>query len=350
MKLADFDFNLPPALLAEYPAQRRDESRLMIVHRETGKIEHRQFTDLPHYFDTGDSLVLNNTQVMPARMQVRKNNRKGAVIELLLIGAVPGKPLVWDVMLDPMRKLKIGHRLIFGDHELEAEIIAHSSERQRLIRFDFAGTPEALEEQLYAMGDMPLPPYIKRPREESDHERYQTVYASQPGAVAAPTAGLHFTPKLLQAMKKKGIVFPEITLHIGMGTFSPIHEAEDFRNHQMHSEYFEVGPEAAATIRQCRDNGHSVCGVGTTVLRTLESVLLQKGDIAPHTGTTDLFIYPPYAVRSIDALLTNFHTPRSTLLMLVSAFAGYTLMMEAYQQAIARRYRFFSYGDAMLIR
>lgn len=347
-RLSDFDFHLPPELLAEHPAPTRDGSRLMVVHRESGRIEHRSFPDIQSYFGAGDCLILNNTQVVPARMEVRKNRMDGALIELLLVEEVDGEPHTWNVLLDPLKKLRLGHRLVFGNHQLEAEIVAEAGERERHIRFDFEGSNDELRAQLYQLGCTPLPRYIKRPEVSADAQRYQTVYASEPGALAAPTAGLHFTPQIMHAMEQQGVHFPQLTLQIGIGTFTPVHE-EDITQHQMHTERFFL-PEATATsIRNSLENGHKACAVGTTVLRTLESTIKQTGRIAEYRGSTKLFIYPPYNFQSANALLTNFHTPQSTLLMLVCAYGGYELMMDAYREAVREGYRFFSFGDAMLI-
>lgn len=347
-RLSDFDFHLPEHQLATEPARARDESRLMLIHRDSGKIEHLRFTDIARCFSAGDCLVLNNTMVVPARMEVRKNRMNGAKIELLLVNEVADEPHTWNVLLDPLKKLRTGNELLFGHDELRATIIAEAGERERHIRFHFSGSPEELKEKLYALGSTPLPRYIKREEISTDASRYQTVYAKKPGAVAAPTAGLHFTPELIAEMKADGVAFPELTLQIGIGTFTPVHE-EDYTRHRMHTEHFELPGETAGTINNAHASGHRVCAVGTTVLRTLESTVIQTGKIAAHQGSTDLFIYPPYDFKSVNTLLTNFHTPKSTLLMLVCAFGGYELIMDAYREAVKEGYRFFSYGDAMLI-
>lgn len=346
MRLSDFDFELPEELLAKFPSTQRDQSRLMVIDRKSGSIAHHIFCDLPQFFESDDALVLNNTRVLPARMVVRKNNMQGANIELLLVRKLAENR--WEVMLDPMRKLKLGQHLIFGNQQLKATIVGTTDERKRIIEFENPRGFEQLDTILQQLGEMPLPPYIKRKRTANDFDRYQTVYAQVPGSLAAPTAGLHFTPEVMNKMKKKGVHFPMVTLHIGMGTFAAIH-AEDFQNHKMHTETFELSSAAASTLCNTRQNGNKICCVGTTALRTLESTLIQKGRIAAHSGTTDLFIYPPMRVKSTDCLLTNFHTPKSSLLMLVAAFAGYDLIRDAYREAIRERYRFFSYGDAMLI-
>jgi len=348
MLLSDFNFNLPPELLAEHPAPHRDESRLMVLNRKDQSIQHLYFKDITRFFKAGDCLILNNTQVIPARMKVRKNKMKGAQIELLLIEEIDPQQKIWNVLLDPMKKLKLGNELVFGDNQLRATILKESGERERHIQFQYSGSAEELKAALFELGETPLPRYIKRAEVEADKIRYQTVYASQPGAVAAPTAGLHFTPQLISELKRKGIVFPEVTLQIGIGTFNPIHR-EDFWNHEMHTESFEVTDAAATAINMALKADKRVCAVGTTVLRTLESTLKQKGEITAHNSATNLFIYPPHDFLSVNCLLTNFHTPMSSLLMLVSAFAGYEFLMEAYRIAVEERYRFYSYGDAMLI-
>jgi S-adenosylmethionine:tRNA ribosyltransferase-isomerase len=348
MLLSDFNFHLPPELLAEHPAPQRDESRLMVLNRKDQSIQHLYFKDITRFFESGDCLILNNTQVIPARMKVRKNKMKGAQIELLLIEEIDAEQKIWNVLLDPMKKLKLGNELVFGNNQLRATILKEAGERERHIQFQYSGNSEQLKAELYALGEIPLPRYIKRSGEESDKTRYQTVYASKPGAVAAPTAGLHFTPQLLNELKTKGILFPEVTLQIGIGTFNPIHR-EDFWNHEMHTERFEVTEAAASSINGCLNAHKRVCAVGTTVLRTLESTVKQTGQIKAHKSATNLFIYPPHDFRSVNCLLTNFHTPMSSLLMLVSAFADYEFLMEAYRTAVQERYRFYSYGDAMLI-
>lgn len=348
MLLSDFNFHLPPELLAEHPAPQRDESRLMVLNRKDQSIQHLYFKDISRFFEAGDCLILNNTQVIPARMKVRKNRMNGARIELLLIEEIDPEQKIWNVLLDPMKKLKLGDELVFGNHQFRATILQEAGERERHIQFQYSGNSEQLKKELFKLGETPLPRYIKRAEVESDKTRYQTVYASQPGAVAAPTAGLHFTPNLISELKNNGIVFPEVTLQIGVGTFNPIHR-EDFWNHEMHTEKFAVSEVAANQINKALGDHKRVCAVGTTVLRTLESTLKQKGEITAHSASTNLFIYPPHDFRSVNCLLTNFHTPMSSLLMLVSAFAGYEFLMEAYLIAVKERYRFYSYGDAMLI-
>jgi S-adenosylmethionine:tRNA ribosyltransferase-isomerase len=348
VQLSDFNFHLPAELLAEHPSPQRDKSRLMVLNRANQSIEHFLFSDIVQFFDKNDCLILNNTKVIPARMKVRKNSMKGALIELLLIEEMDKKQLIWNVLLDPMKKLKLGNKLLFGDNQIQATILKETGERERLIQFDFEGSAETLKEQLYQLGSTPLPRYIKRPEEDADKTRYQTVYASVPGALAAPTAGLHFTPELMTDLSEKGVQFPQVTLQIGFGTFSPIHR-EDYWNHEMHTEHFEIKHEAAAQINKAHNDHKRVCAVGTTVLRTLEATLQQKQAICAINSSTDIFIYPPHQFKSVNCLLTNFHTPMSSLLMLVSAFAGYDFIMKAYKVAVEERYRFFSYGDAMLI-
>jgi len=348
MKLSEFDYYLPKELIAEYPADLRDESRLMVVHRDTGEIEHKVFKDIVDYFDAGDVMVLNNTKVFPARL-IGTKEKTGAKIEIFLLRELDPKTRLWDVLVEPARKIRIGNKLFFGeDGEMVAEVIDNTTSRGRTIRFLSDEPYEEYRRHLNELGKTPLPKYIKREEEEFDKERYQTVYAKKEGAVAAPTAGLHFSKRLLKRLEYKDVLLPEITLHVGIGTFSPV-EVEDLAKHKMDSEYYEISEEAAATINKALDEGKRVCAVGTTVVRALESSVSASGRVVPGKGWTHKFIYPPYDFKIPNALVTNFHLPKSTLLMLVAAFAGYDLIMKAYKIAVEEKYRFFSYGDAMLI-
>ena len=340
LRTADFDFALPPELVAQRPAERRDESRLMIVERDGGRIRHARFRDLVGLVPPGDALVLNSTRVFRARLLGRRDS--GAPAEVFLLKRLGDGS--WEAMVSPGGKLKPG-RVVHVAPGLDVEIVAVTERRTRLVRLRTA-LPEA--EALARHGHVPLPPYIDRADHAADAERYQTVYARQDGSVAAPTAGLHFTPELLAALEQRGVRRVELLLHVGAGTFKPV-EVDDPDDHVMHEEWYDVGADAAAALDATRRAGGRVWAVGTTTLRTLESVVRPDGSYAPGSGETRIFIRPPHVVRGADRLVTNFHLPRSTLLMLVAAFAGYELTMRAYQEAVAERYRFYSYGDAMVV-
>lgn len=348
MKLSEFDFELPEELIAEYPVDNRDESRLMVVHRDTGKIEHKMFKDVLEYFDDGDVMIRNNTKVFPARMYGNKE-KTGAKIEVFLLRELNRDSLLWDVLVDPARKIRIGNKLYFGENEdLVAEVIDNTTSRGRTLRFLFDGTYEEFKGKVMELGETPLPKYIKRPVEDQDEERYQTIYAKEEGAVAAPTAGLHFSKQLLKRLELKGVDFAEVTLHVGLGTFRPV-EVEDLTKHKMDSEEAVINQETADKVNTAKKNKKRVCAIGTTSMRSIESSVSTDGLLKPFTGWTNKFIFPPYDFSIADSLITNFHTPQSTLLMMVSAFMGHELMMEVYQEAIKEKYRFYSYGDAMLI-
>ena len=348
MKLSQFNFNLPPELLAEYPADCRDESRLMVVHRDTGKIEHKLFKDVMDYFDEDDVIILNNTKVFPARLYGNKE-KTGAKIEVFLLRELDPATRLWDVMVDPARKIRIGNKLFFDENEtLVAEVIDNTTSRGRTLRFLYDGTYEEFRKKLKELGQTPLPKYIKRPPTEEDKERYQTIFAKHEGAVAAPTAGLHFSKHLIKRLEIKGVHLPEITLHVGIGTFNPV-EVEDLSKHKMDSEQFFINKNVSDIVNKAIDKKKRICAVGTTVIRALESSVTADNYLRPYNGWTNKFIFPPYDFKIANALITNFHTPKSTLLMLVSAFGGYDLIMDAYQEAIKEKYRFFSYGDSMLI-
>ena len=348
-KLSDFDFDLPHELLAEFPAQRRDESRLMVIHRGSGKIEHKIFRDIANYFKSGDALVINNTKVIPARIEARKENPEtGARIEVMLIREAESGKHEWVAMLGNARRLKPGQRLYFGDSSLTAIYNGALSDKERLLTFETEASPIDLKRKLFELGTLPLPPYIKRAATAEDQKRYQTVYARNEGSIAAPTAGLHFTAELIDKMKSTGISFPEVTLEVGLGTFNPV-KVENITEHEMHSERYVVEKTTANAINSVDRSAHLLCAVGTTSMRTLESASDDNGMIEPGSSHTSLFIYPPYQFKTANALLTNFHTPKSTLLMMISAFMGYEKMKDVYSLAIKEKYRFFSYGDAMLI-
>ncbi|MCB0621469.1 MAG: tRNA preQ1(34) S-adenosylmethionine ribosyltransferase-isomerase QueA [Saprospiraceae bacterium] len=350
-KLSQFNFNLPKELIAQYPEKNRDESRLMVIHRETGKIEHRIFKDLLEYFDDGDAFIFNNTKVFPARLYGKKE-KTGAKIEVFLLRELNSEQRLWDVLVDPARKIRVGNKLYFSDEAgndvLVAEVVDNTTSRGRTIRFLYDGSDEEFQKELNYLGNTPLPKYITRPAEEIDRERYQTVYAKEIGAVAAPTAGLHFSRELLKRLEIKGVNFAEITLHVGLGTFRSI-DVEDLSKHKMDAEYFRIGAAAANTVNYSKENRHRVCAVGTTSMRAAESAVSAEGLLKAAEGWTNLFIYPPYEFSIADSMVTNLHLPKSSLLIMICAFGGYELVMEAYEEAIKEKYRFFSYGDAMLI-
>ena len=347
MKLSKFKFKLPEGLLAERPAENRDESRLMVVHRKTRKIEHKMFKDVIDYFNEGDLFVLNNTKVFPARMYGNKE-KTGARIEVFLLRELNKESLLWDVLVDPARKIRIGNKLYFGEDDLVAEVIDNTTSRGRTLRFLFDGPYEDFKRIIERLGETPIPKYIKRDVEPEDEERYQTVYAKHEGAVAAPTAGLHFSKNLMKKMEIKGIEFTEITLHVGLGTFRPV-EVEDLTKHKMDSEEAIITEATAEKVNSVKKSKHKICCVGTTSMRAIETSVSTLGELKPYQGWTNKFIFPPYDFSIADAMITNFHTPESTLLMMTSAFGGYDLIMEAYKVAIKEKYRFFTYGDAMLI-
>ena len=348
MKLSQFNFDLPEELIAEYPSENRDESRLMVVHRDTGKIEHKLFKDLMDYVDEGDVMIRNNTKVFPARMYGNKE-KTGAKIEVFLLRELNRESLLWDVLVDPARKIRIGNKLYFGeDDQLVAEVIDNTTSRGRTLRFLFDGPYEEFKKAITDLGETPLPKYIKRDVDENDEDRYQTVYASVEGAVAAPTAGLHFSKQLLKRLELKGIDFAEVTLHVGLGTFRPV-EVEDLTKHKMDSEQVIIEQDCADIVNSAKKNKNKIFAIGTTSMRAIESSVSTDGMLKPYDGWTNKFIFPPYDFSIADALITNFHTPLSTLLMMISAFCGHDLMFQAYEEAVKEKYKFYSYGDAMLI-
>ena len=347
MKLSEFKFELPQNLIANRPAENRDESRLMVLHRDSGKIEHKIFKDVVEYFGEGDVLVGNDTMVFPARLYGRKE-KTGAKIEVFLLRELNADMHLWDVLVDPARKIRVGNKLYFGNGDLVAEVIDNTTSRGRTIRFLFDGDSVAFDKVIETLGETPLPKYIKRKVEAEDKERFQTIYAKNKGAVSAPTAGLHFTRQLLKRLQIKGVEMSFVTLHIGLGTFRPV-DVEDLTKHKMDSENFIVGKEAVELVNKALDNKKRVCAVGTTSMRALESAVSANNRLKPREGWTDKFIFPPYDFSVANCMITNFHMPESTLLMMTAAFGGYDLMMHAYKVAIKEKYRFYSYGDAMLI-
>ncbi|UXX79527.1 tRNA preQ1(34) S-adenosylmethionine ribosyltransferase-isomerase QueA [Reichenbachiella carrageenanivorans] len=347
MKLSEFKFDLPPGLLALYPTENRDESRLMVVHKDTGEIEHKVFKDLISYLDEGDSVILNDTKVFPARLYGNKE-KTGAKIEVFLLRELNKELHLWDVLVDPARKIRVGNKLYFGEGDLVAEVIDNTTSRGRTIRFLFDGTDEEFYKSIDELGETPLPKEIARKTEPEDRERFQTIYAKNVGAVAAPTAGIHFTRQMLKRLELQGVDTKAITLHLGLGTFRPV-DVEDLTKHKMDSENYSVPEDTATLVNKVLDEKKKVCAIGTTVLRALESSVSANGRLKANEGWTDKFIFPPYDFKIVKSLVTNFHLPESTLLMNAAAFGGFDLIMEAYQVAIKEKYRFFSYGDAMLI-
>ena len=340
MKTSDFNYNLPEELIAQTPVYPRDSSRLLVYHRNTNTIEHRIFRDVIDYLNPGDVMVINQTRVIPARLYGVKEETGGA-IEFLLLRRL--NLTDWEVILKPGKKAKPGARFVFGEGELKAEILSMAEDGGRTVRFEYEGV---FEDVLDRLGQMPLPPYIHEKLE--DKTRYQTVYAKVDGSAAAPTAGLHFTPELIERAKEKGVEVVPVLLHVGLGTFRPVKE-EDVSNHHMHSEYYEVTPEQAERINAARARGGRIVCVGTTSVRTLETVATEDGIVHPGSGFTQIFITPGVKIKAVDTLITNFHLPQSTLLMLISALMGRENALAAYEIAVKERYRFFSFGDAMMI-
>lgn len=348
MKLSEFNFDLPEELIAKYPADNRDDARLMVIHRETGKIEHKLFKDILSYFKDGDVMILNNTQVFPARMYGNKE-KTGAKIEVFLLRELNRESLLWDVLVDPARKIRIGNKLYFGDDDsLVAEVIDNTTSRGRTLRFLFDGPYEDFKAKITELGETPIPKYIEREVEPEDEERYQTIFAKVEGAVAAPTAGLHFSRQLMKRLELKGINFAELTLHVGLGSFRSV-EVEDLTKHKMDSEQVIIPESCTEIVNNAKRNKKRVCAIGTTTLRAIETSVSTEGYLKPFDGWTNKFIFPPYDFSVADSLVTNFHQPLSTLMMMISAFCGHDLLMQAYKEAIEQKYRFYSYGDAMLI-
>lgn len=346
MKLSEFKFDLPQSLIALYPAD-RGESRLMIVNRQTKKIEHKKFSEIIDYFEEGDTMVVNDTKVFPARLYGQKE-KTGAKIEVFLLRELNREMRLWDVLVDPARKIRVGNKLYFGDSDLVAEVIDNTTSRGRTIRFLYDGNHDELMRAIDELGETPLPRDIKRKVEDADRERYQTIFAQHVGAVAAPTAGMHFTKVIQRRMEIKGINFTPITLHVGVGTFRQV-DVEDLTKHKTDSENFAITESSANVINEALDKGKRVCAIGTTSLKALESSVSANNRVKPFEGWTDKFIFPPYDFKISNSLLTNLHLPESILLMMTCAFGGHDLVMEAYEEAIKEKYKFFSYGDAMLI-
>lgn len=350
-KLSQFNFELPENLVAKYPTKERDESRLMVIHRDTGKIEHKLFKDVINYFDDKDTFIFNNTKVFPARMYGMKE-KTGAKIEVFLLRELNSTARLWDVLVDPARKIRVGNKLYFADNNgedvLVAEVVDNTTSRGRTIRFSFDGDDAEFKALLKQLGNTPLPKYIDREVEDLDLERYQTVYATETGAVAAPTAGLHFSKKLMKQLEIKGINFANVTLHIGLGTFRSI-DVEDLSKHKMDAEYYRILNQDAEIVNKSKLDNRRVCAVGTTSMRSIESSVSAEGLLKASEGWTNLFVYPPYEFSIANSMITNFHLPKSSLLIMVAAFGGHDLIMEAYEEAVKEKYRFFSYGDAMLI-
>ncbi len=347
MKLSEFKFDLPNGLIATHPAENRDDAKMMVLHRSTGKIEHKIFKDIVNYFDDGDVMVANDTLVFPARLYGRKE-KTGAKIEVFLLRELNAEMHLWDVLVDPARKIRVGNKLYFGDGDLVAEVIDNTTSRGRTIRFLFDGDSAAFDKIVETLGETPLPKYIKRKVEPADKERFQTIFAKNKGAVSAPTAGMHFTRQLVKRLQLKGVDMAFVTMHIGLGTFRAV-DVEDLTKHKMDSENFIVGTEPVKIVNQALDNKNRVCAIGTTTMRTLESAVSANNRLKERDGWTDKFIFPPYEFKICNALVTNFHQPESTLLMMAAAFGGFDLVMKAYELAKKEKYKFLTYGDAMLI-
>src|SRR5574344_1821500 len=349
MKLSQFKFKLPEEKIALYPTTYRDESRLMVIHKSTGEIEHKLFKDILDYFDDKDVFIFNDTKVFPARLYGNKE-KTGARIEVFLLRELNEELRLWDVLVDPARKIRIGNKLYFGeDDSMVAEVIDNTTSRGRTLRFLYDGPHEEFKKALYALGETPLPhTIIKRPVEEEDAERFQSIFARKEGAVTAPTATLHFSRELMKRLEIKGIDFAFVTLHAGLGNFREI-DVEDLTKHKMDSEQMYISEESVKIVNQARDGGNKICAVGTTVMRAIESSVGSEGHLKSYDGWTNKFIFPPYEFSVANSMISNFHTPLSTLLMMVASFGGYELIMDAYEIAIKEKYRFGTYGDAMLI-
>ena len=348
MKLSEFSFDLPEELIAQEPARQRDESRLMVVNKKTGEIEHRIFKEVINYFDEGDMFIFNDTQVFPARLDGNKE-KTGARIEVFLLRELNSEHKLWDVLVEPARKIRIGNKLYFGEDEsMVAEVIDNTTSRGRTLRFLYDGNHDEFKEALFKLGMTPLPSYIKRMPVEEDAERYQCIFAKNEGAVVAPAAGMHFSRELLKRMEIKGIEQEFLTLHSGLGNFREI-DVEDLTKHRMDSEQMEVTPELVERVNKAKDEERRVCAVGTSVLRAMASAVSMGGHMKSYSGWTNKFIFPPYEFTVATALITNFHLPLSTMLMMATAFGGYENIMKAYEVAVKEGYRFGAYGDAMLI-
>lgn len=348
MKLSQFRFHLPSELIASHPPENRDESRMMVLNRKDGSIEHKSFPNILEYFDDGDVFVINNTKVFPARLHGTKE-KTGAEIEVFLLRELNSETRLWDVLVDPARKIRIGNKLYFGEDEaLVAEVIDNTTSRGRTLRFLFDGSYEDFKQTIYSLGETPLPKIHKRNVVPEDEARYQTIYAKHEGAVAAPTAGLHFSRELMKRLELLGVSFAEITLHAGLGNFRTI-EVEDLTKHKMDSEEVIIDEQNASIVNQAKEKRKKICAVGTTSMKALETSVSITGKIKPYNGWTNKFIFPPYEFNVADAMITNLHLPQSSMMMMVAAYAGYDFLMQAYKEAVEKKYKFFTYGDAMLI-
>jgi S-adenosylmethionine:tRNA ribosyltransferase-isomerase len=347
MKLSQFEYKLPENLIAQYPNPKRDECKLMVIERKTGKITHKKFKDIINYFDDGDVMVLNNTKVFPARMYGKKE-KTGAKIEVFLLRELNAEMKLWDVLVDPARKIRVGNKLYFGEDDLVAEVVDNTTSRGRTIRFLNDAKHEDFKRLLYSMGECPLPKYIKRKTEPEDMERYQTVYAKEEGAVAAPVAGLHFSRELMKRLEIKGINYAEVTMHVGLGTFRTI-DVEDLSKHKMDAEYYRIPEESVKIVNTAIDKGKRICTVGSTAMRALETSVSARHYLKPSEGWTNIFVHPPHDFSIANAMISNFHEPKSSVLIMMAAFCGYDLLMKAYEVAIKEKYKFLTYGDAMLI-
>lgn len=348
MKLSQFKFNLPEDLIAKYPAKNRDESRLMVINHKTGEIEHKVFKDVLDYFNDKDVFIFNDTKVFPARLYGNKE-KTGAKIEVFLLRELNEELHLWDVLVDPARKIRIGNKLYFGeDDSMVAEVIDNTTSRGRTLRFLYDGPAEDFRSSLYALGETPIPKYLGREEEDLDKDRYQTIFARNEGAVVAPAAGLHFSRELLKRMEIKGVDFSYITLHSGLGNYRDI-DVEDLTKHKMDSEQMIITSESADIVNNAKDKGANICAVGTSVMRALETIVSTDGYLKASTGWTNKFVFPPYEFNIANSMITNFHLPQSTLLMMASAFGGYDLIMDSYEMAVKEKYQFGTYGDAMLI-
>lgn len=348
MKLSQFKFKLPEELIASYPANHRDEARMMVVNRKTGEVEHKIFKEVLDYFNEKDMFVFNDTKVFPARMYGNKE-KTGATIEVFLLRELNEEFHLWDVLVDPARKIRIGNKLYFGeDDSLVAEVIDNTTSRGRTLRFLYDGPDEEFRKVLYSLGETPIPKYLNRSEEPIDKERYQTIFAKNEGAVVAPAAGLHFSRELMKRMEIKGVDSAFITLHSGLGNYREI-DVEDLTKHKMDSEQLLITQETADLVNKAKSGGHRICAVGTSVMRAIETIVTTNSELKPNNGWTNKFVFPPYEFGIADSMITNFHLPESTLLMMTAAFGGYDLIMDLYEQAIKEKYRFGTYGDAMLI-
>jgi S-adenosylmethionine:tRNA ribosyltransferase-isomerase len=348
MKLSQFQYDVPASLIAQSPTKNREDAKMLVIHKATGKMEHRQFKDILDYFDDKDVFLVNNTKVFPARLYGRKE-KTGAKIEVFLLRELNKQNRLWDVIVEPARKIRVGNKLYFGDdNRLVAEVVDNTTSRGRTIRFLWEDTEESFKAVLEGLGETPLPRYIKREPNEEDKERYQTVFAKVEGAVAPPTAGMHFSRELIKHCEIKGVKFAEVTMHTSLGTYRPI-EVEDLSKHKMDAEYFKVDDYAVNVVNKAKTEGRRVCAIGSTSVRAVEATTTSTGALKPQEGWTNMFIHPPYNFQICNALVTNFHLPKTSLFILVCSFMGFDLTMKAYQEAIKHKYRFFSYGDCMLI-